>query len=47
MSQSQARPLRRHLLIEAVPSLSIGECALSLVNNTRHWMEKNYWGVLK
>jgi putative transposase len=36
-----------HLLIEALPSLAIGDCALSLVNNTRHWMEKNYWGVLK
>jgi len=36
-----------HLLIEAVPSLTIGDCALSLMNNTRHWMENKYWGVLK
>lgn len=36
-----------HLLIEALPSLAIGDCALSLVNDTRHWMEKKYWGVLK
>jgi putative transposase len=36
-----------HLVIEAVPSLSMDECALTVVNNTRHWMEKNYWGVLK
>ena len=36
-----------HLLIEALPSVSIYDCALSLMNNTRHWMEKKYWGVLK
>lgn len=36
-----------HLVIEAVPSLSMNECALTVVNNTRHWMEKKYWGVLK
>ena len=36
-----------HLLIEALPSLAIGDCALSLMNNTRQWMEKKYWGVLK
>lgn len=36
-----------HLLIEALPSLTIDDCALSLINNTRHWMEKKYWGVLK
>jgi putative transposase len=36
-----------HLLIEALPSLTIEGCALSLINNTRHWMEKKYWGVLK
>jgi putative transposase len=36
-----------HLLIEALPSVSIFDCALSLANNTRHWMEKKYWGVLK
>jgi REP-associated tyrosine transposase len=36
-----------HLLVEALPSLSVAELALSVVNNTRYWMEKNYWGVLK
>ena len=36
-----------HLVIEAVPSLTMDECAISLANNTRHWLEKNYWGVLK
>ena len=36
-----------HLLFEALPSISVADCALSLVNNTLHWMEKNYWGVLK
>jgi putative transposase len=36
-----------HLLFEAVPSRSINEIALSLMNNTVHWMGKYYWGVLK
>ena len=36
-----------HLLIEALPSLTIEDCAFSIVNNTHQWMEKHYWGVLK
>ena len=36
-----------HLLIEARPDVSIADCALSLANNTRQWMEKHYWGALK
>lgn len=36
-----------HLVIEALPSLRMDECALAFVNNTRYWMEKNYAGVLK
>ncbi|MFY9554062.1 MAG: IS200/IS605 family transposase [Blastocatellia bacterium] len=36
-----------HLLVEALPSLSVAELAVMVVNNTRYWMEKNYWGVLK
>lgn len=40
-------PDHLHLIIEARPDVSIESCALSLVNNTRQWMEKRYWGVLK
>jgi len=36
-----------HLILEAVPSKSIDEIALALVNNTAYWMGKHYWGVLK
>jgi putative transposase len=36
-----------HLIIEAIPSLSVYECALAFLNNTNHWMHKHYWGVLK
>jgi len=36
-----------HLIIEAIPSVSINDCALALLNNTQQWMEKCYWGVLK
>jgi len=35
-----------HLIIEARPDVSVQDCALAL-HNTRHWMEKKYWGVLK
>lgn len=40
-------PDHMHLLIQARPELSIYNCAMAVVNNTRHWMEKWYWGVLK
>ena len=36
-----------HLIIESRPDVSASDCALSLVNNSRRWMEKNYWWVLK
>jgi putative transposase len=36
-----------HLVVEALPSLSVMALALSIFNNTRYWLEKNYWGVLK
>jgi REP-associated tyrosine transposase len=36
-----------HLMIEALPGVSIYDCALALVNNTALWMGKNYWGVLQ
>jgi REP element-mobilizing transposase RayT len=36
-----------HLILEAMPSVSIHECVLAILNNTRYWMEKKYSGVLK
>jgi REP element-mobilizing transposase RayT len=36
-----------HPLFEAVPNKSVNEIALTLMNNTVHWMGKHYWGVLK
>jgi putative transposase len=35
-----------HLAIESRPDVSIGDCARSLVNNTHHWMQSRYSGVL-
>lgn len=40
-------PDHLHLVIEGRPDFSIADCALALANNTRHWMEQRYWGVLK
>ena len=36
-----------HLLIEARSDVAIEECARALIENTRWWMERSYWGVLK
>src|SRR4030095_2587377 len=36
-----------HMIIEARPDVSVQECALAVLNNTHHWMEEKYWGVLK
>jgi len=36
-----------HLLIEALPNVSIYDCALGLMNNASYWMDKNYSGVVK
>jgi len=40
-------PDHMHLLLQAHPAVSINQCALTLLNNTRHWMEKHFWRVLK
>lgn len=40
-------PDHMHLLLQAIPSLSIYDCALAVLNNTRNWMEKHFSGVLK
>ena len=40
-------PDHMHLIIEAIPNVSVEECVLALLNNTQCWMEKHYSGVLK
>src|SRR5262245_33277844 len=40
-------PDHLHLVTESRPDVSIADTALSLANNTQHWMETHYWGVLK
>jgi putative transposase len=40
-------PDHGHFLIEAAPSISVEECVSALMKDTRDWMNKNYWGVLK
>jgi len=40
-------PDHMHMIIEGIPSISVEEYALAIVNNTRYWMEKNYSGVLQ
>jgi putative transposase len=36
-----------HMLIEGVPSVSVQDYALTILNNTQHWMATNFTGVLK
>lgn len=40
-------PDHMHLILEAVPGVSIQECVLAILENTRYWMEQHYAGVLK
>jgi REP element-mobilizing transposase RayT len=40
-------PDHMHLIFEAIPSLSIQDCVLAILNNTREWMFQRYAGVLK
>jgi len=36
-----------HLVIEATPKVSVEQCVLAILENTRHWMTKHYSGMLK
>jgi len=40
-------PDHLHLLIEAVPSISVEQIIQAIMGNTFSWMHKNYFGVLK
>lgn len=40
-------PDHLHLLIEAIPNVSVEECVLAIMNNTQQWMTKRFGRVLK
>ena len=40
-------PDHMHLLLEAVPGVSIEQCVRAILDNTRHWMTSRYSGVLR
>jgi putative transposase len=40
-------PDHLHMIIEGIPSTSIEDYALSILNNTSHWMTQKYSGVLR
>ena len=40
-------PDHLHLLIQAIPNVSVEACVLGIMNNTQQWMTKRYLGVLK
>jgi len=40
-------PDHLHLIFEGIPSVSVMEYALAIMNNTRYWMTQKYSGVLK
>lgn len=40
-------PDHLHLLFEGLPSVSVEDYALAIINNTQHWMTQKYDGVLK
>jgi REP-associated tyrosine transposase len=40
-------PDHMHLIIEGIPSISVEEYVLAIMNSTHNWMMENYWGVLK
>lgn len=40
-------PDHMHLVIEATPNVSVEQCVLAILENTRYWMTRHYSGVLK
>ncbi len=40
-------PDHMHLIIEVIPSLSVQDCVLAILENSRYWMTKHYSGTLK
>jgi putative transposase len=46
LDEASVLPDHVHLLVRLPPKTSIEECALSLMNNSQHWMEKHHKGAL-
>jgi putative transposase len=42
LDEASVLPDHAHLLIRLAPKTSIAECALSLMNNSQHWMERRH-----
>ena len=42
LDEASVLPDHVHLLVRLAPKTSIEECALSLMNNSQHWMEKHH-----
>jgi putative transposase len=42
LDEATVLPDHVHLLVRLAPKTSIEECALSLMNNSQHWMEKHH-----
>lgn len=40
-------PDHLHILFEGLPSVSVADYALAIMNNVQHWMTRKYDGVLK
>lgn len=40
-------PDHMHMIVEAIPSLTPEKCVQAILENTRLWMTKHYWSVLK
>jgi len=45
LDEATVLPDHVHLLVRVAPKMSIEECALSLMNNSEHWMGKNSPGA--
>ena len=46
LDEASVLPDHVHLLVRLPPKTSIEECALSLMNNSQHWMGKHHQGAL-
>jgi REP-associated tyrosine transposase len=46
VDEATVLPDHLHMLVRITPKLSIEECALSLMNNSQHWMGKHHARVL-
>jgi putative transposase len=47
ISQIRVLPDHSHLRVRLLPTMSVIECILALINNSSAMMTKHFWGVLK